>query len=976
MPHRRQRLARLLPVVLALLIPALARPAGAQDPFGIRPNRPWRTLETEHFVFHYPVEMEAWTRGVAERIEPVHEAVRAIVGFAPPHRTTVVVDDPLNVSNGSAYPFVSAPAMYLWPTPAEPSSALGNLRDWGEMLAVHEFAHVAHLSRPSRNPLRRLIWRLSPVDFGPITLRAPRWVFEGYATYVEGRLTGSGRPHGAARAQVLRQWALEGRLPGYEQLNATGGYREGSLAYLAGSAYLEWLVARGGDSSLVHLWRRLTARTNRSFDQAFTGVYGDAPAALYGRFAAELTGKALEVERRLEADTLARGTLVQRRTWDTGEPALSPAGDRIAVVLRSRDEPSRLVLWSVDSQPESAAARRARARQLARDPEDVPAVRPYPAPLKVLATLRARRGASHDYPRFFRDGRRLLVTRWEQRGDRYARPDLFEWNFDTRRLRRVTRGAAVRYADPAPDGRVAAGVRCLSGTCDLVEVELASGRVRLLAAGSPTVAFHRPRYSPDGSTIAVGVHDGRGTWRVATLPAAGGPLRYVTPDDGVNRHSATFLAGGDSLVLVAEEGGIPNVAVADVRTGGSRLLTQVTGAAFAPEPSARDGAVYFLSEHSRGLDLRRVPLALRPTALAFPDSTLLPAVQRRREAGDTFPAAPLRPARPYGAGPRQWRVLPGGAMATEGRFATLLLGSSDPVGRLGWTLQGAYGDRSAWRGGVLAAELRRYRPVLQAELFHAEHQPSRQEAGTFAPRALDVRYRGVNAGVQLLREFNARRHRYRAGASVGRLGAGDADGGTRRLAFAEYGGTYAAYRGSLRGSLDVGVHGAVGRTEPDTPVPAIDPAWRRTLATAAVSVGTRTQRLSARVTHGSVSREANPIEAFVVGGIRSPLVDPSVLSQRVALPATPVGVAGGRELYAYRVDALLGFALEPYYAAYGSRGGFRDPFRVIGAERTFASPAAPFIRLPALRMQAGVAYTLDAPFAYKTRGYVSLTYRP
>jgi hypothetical protein len=261
-------------------------------------------------------------------------------------------------------------------------------------------------------------------------------------------------------------------------------------------------------------------------------------------------------------------------------------------------------------------------------------------------------------------------------------------------------------------------------------------------------------------------------------------------------------------------------------------------------------------------------------------------------------------------------------------------------------------------------------------VFHAEHQPSRQEAGTYAPRALDVRYQGATVGALLLREFNARSHRYRAGASLGRLAAGGADDGTRRLAFAEYGGTYAVYRGSLRGTLAVALHGAVGRTEPAPPLAGLDPDWRRTLTSAAIGVGTREQRLTARVTHGSVSRDADPIEAFVVGGVRSPLVDPALLSQRVALPAAPVGVVGGRELYAYRVDAMLGFPLEPYYAAYGSRGGFRDPFRVLGAERTVDSPAAPFIRLPALRVQLGVAYTFDAPFAYKTRGYLSASFRP
>ena len=87
-------------------------------------------------------------------------------------------------------------------------------------------------SCPSRSRWQRVLWRLSPAQLGPIVRKAPRWVTEGYATYIEGELTGSGRPHGAFRAAVLRQWALEGTLPPYSALDRRDGYWEGAMAYL------------------------------------------------------------------------------------------------------------------------------------------------------------------------------------------------------------------------------------------------------------------------------------------------------------------------------------------------------------------------------------------------------------------------------------------------------------------------------------------------------------------------------------------------------------------------------------------------------------------------------------------------------------------------------------------------------------------------------------------------------------------------
>jgi hypothetical protein len=959
---------RILAVLIAAGLAAASAPRAAAQVIGIRPHLRWQTLRTEHFVFHFPAEMRPWVVTVAARMEPVRDAVRALVGYAPPKRVTVVVEDPYNVSNGSAWPFLDAPAIYLWPTPPDPTSQIGNSRDWGEILAVHEFAHVAHLTRPSRNRWQRLLWSILPANLSPIARRSPRWVYEGYATYVEGKLTGSGRPHSAVRAALLRQWALEGQLPTYGQLDATEGYRTGSFAYLVGSAYLEWLVDRAGDSSLVHLWRRMTARRDRGFVDAFTGVYGDSPAALYGRFTAELTAKAVRLEEELGADSTGRGEVVQRFAWSTGDPALSKDGTLLAVPLRSRTEPGRIVVWKTAQEPDSAAVRKARAALLRRDPEDVPAVRPYPPARKAIATLRAVGGRSHDAPRFFADGKRLLVTRFEPTGDGPLRPDLFIWNHETGRLRRVTHGAAVRSGDPSPDGTSAVGVRCLNGICDLVSVDIRTGRVSVLAAGSPARSYHRPRYSPDGRSIAFGVQEG-GVWRVAVADAAGGAVRVVGPADSVNRHSAAFLPDGRSLVLVSERGGIPNLETLAPESGETRALTRVTGAAYAPEPSLTDRTVYFLSEHSRGLDVRQIGLdaASADGALAV-SPALAPAAPIPIAQADTFPARPLAPAEAYRLGPREHRVLVGGGVATEGSFATLLLGGSDPVGRLGWTAQGAYGGRSTWRGGALAGEWRRHRPVFQGELFYVTHTPSRQDAGTFAPRALDSRYGGATLGAELVRDFASHRHRYRVGASLGALRVDTASSVPRRLAFAEYGTAYLFRRGRNAATAALDLHGAAGSTDGER--------WQRGVARLQLGVDVLGQELTGTIEYGAVNRAAAAFEQFLVGGVASPLVDDAVLSQRVPAEALPVGVRAGGELYAYGVRADLGVLPVPYFSAVATRGGFEDAFRTVGAERALAVGAIPFVRLPSVRALVGVGYTLDEPFKYKTRGYLTLTYRP
>lgn len=942
----------------------------------LAPTRPflqWETIETPHFAFHYPREMRAWTTHVAERAESVHDAVVALVGYGPAARVHVVVDDPYNLSNGAAFPAIGSPAIVVWPVPPQPTSEVGNNRNWGEVLAVHEFAHVAHISRPSRNVRERVLWSLAPFNTGPIARRGSRWLWEGYATYVEGKLTGTGRPHGAWRPALLRELALEGKLPAYGQLNTLTGYRGGSYAYLVGSAYLEWLAEQRGDSSLVHLWRRMTARRVRSFDEAFVGVYGDAPADLYGRFAADVTGKALRVRDQIAAAGPAPGELVQRLTWNTGDPAQSPDGKLVALQLRYRDRPGRVVVWHTDSEPESADERRARQRLLARDPQDVPAIRVYPRARKPVATLLARDGRSFQSPRFFADGQRLLLVRNEVTGSGSVRPDLFVWNHKSGALRRVTHGAALRDADPSPDGRTAAAVRCAAGFCDLVRVDLASGAVTVLAAGTPTLTYDRPRWSPDGRSIVCGVQDGSGVWRVALTDASGAMApRVVDPGDGVNRYSASFTADGGALVAVSEASGVPQLERIELPGGATRPLTRVTGAAYAPATSKANGVVFYLSEHARGLDLYRLNAdSAPPLAPMVVDAALAPAAKIAVEPRDTFAVRPPSAPHPYGLGPRRHSYVFGTSTAPEGGFWTVALVGTDPAGRLGYTLQGAldpFGNLGSWRGAALNAELRRFRPLLRGDLFYAIDQPSRQRAGTYAPRALDAAYTGAAGGASLSQDYGARRATYAIGASLGSLRGDSGAAVARRLAYGQLRAAYGRRRDRRFASLTISLDGATGRTG--------DGAWNRALTAATMGAGAAGIGAHAMVGYGAVSRDAATYERFVVGGVQPPLFDPALLSQRYSLPAAPLGVRAGRELYTYRLSLDAGGPFTPYLTGVSTEGGFAHAFRVIGIESSSAVTSTPIARLPGIRLETGAGYTLDAPFRHKTRGYVTVEFRP
>lgn len=970
--------------VLLVILVGITRLANAQSNVA-RPALDWMTVRTRYFEVHYPAPMTEWVQDLTTRLDTVHDAVSALVGYAPHRRITVIVEDPVSQSNGFANAPLDDPLIVLWPTPPDPAGMLGTYRDWPELLAVHEYAHIAHLARPTRNPRERRLWRFVPLRVGPVALRTPRWAIEGYATYVEGRLTGSGRPHSAARAAYLRQWALEGKLPTYSQLSSGADFAAGAMAYLAGSAFLEWLVAQRGDSSLVAVWRRLSARQPRTFAEAFAGVYGAPPDELYGRFTVDLTRRALTVRDTLAAAGLDTGVLVQRRRWATGEPAVSVDGGLIAVELPARTLPGSLVVWRTEERVDTARTRLARERALALDPQDVLAVPGVPRPKVPLATLHPSAGRPFHAPRFLADTSRLLVTHDDPLGDGAYRSDLYVWNYRDGGLRRVTRGASIRDADPLPDGKAAIGVRCENGLCDLVRVDLQTGAVAVLRKATPSSPYHRPRVSPDGHSAVVALQrDGR--WRLALVPLEPtatdgdtGGVQFIDPDDDANRYDAAFLPGGRRIVCVSDAGGVPNLEVIDLESGASVAQTRVTGAVSAPAPVPNDTSVLFLALHARGLDLRRIALSSsgtgRPVTLS---ASLAPAVPNPPTSVDTLPRTVPARASPYGVGPRQHRLLPGATYSTEGAFASLSLVGLDPVGRLAYAVNGVLGEPSTWRGVSITGSWRGSRAVvpgvltIDGTLFRAEQRPSEQraipEASVTLPAVLDAAYTGAAISTATARDYGNARLQVRVGGSYGELDRTDgfADA-SRGLVFGEARGAARVRRGDYRLDLLGYAHASRGSNG--------GLGFTRGLGTLTADLSTPLGSARVDATIAGSDAGGGSYERFVIGGWPSPLVDAPVLSQRIPMPALPTGFAIGTHATVLRASTALG-PVRPFYWLATTRENLTEWKRVAGVDADYSFAALPAFAVPAIGIKAGAAYSWDFPYEHRVGVYVGVTYRP
>lgn len=974
LPFFRASRGRIIVACAALFIAATSRIAGAQNP---RPWLDWRTTTTQHFVIHYPSTYRVWARALAERLEGVRAQVERVVGFVPAGKVNIVIDDPSNDANGTAFTPLGEPTIVLWPTPPDPREEIGNFLQWDELVATHEFAHVAHLTRPSRNRWTSFLWSLSPVPLSPIAANAPRWVIEGYATYVEGLVTGSGRPNHAYRAAMLRQFALEGRLPSYGQLNG-GPWIYGSFAYLAGSAFFEWLARREGDASVTALWRRMTAKTNRSFDEAFAGVYGGGPAQLYGRFAAEVTADAIAFERSASRDSLVTGALVQRLFRGTGDPAISPDGRFIALTVRHQDAPSQLVVWRTADEVDTAYASR-RALQRRRDPDDVPDRAFYPAPKHIVVSLIADDGAAYETPRWLPDNKRLLVSRRLPLANGTIRSDFFLWSAEDGTLSRLTKGAGLRDGDPSPDGRWAAATRCDRGWCDLVRVDLRTGDIRLIRAGSVSRNYFRPRVSRKTGEVVVAEQSGD-RWRIARVNPETGELTYADPDDGVTRYDATYDTDGRTIITTSELGGIADLERLGATEPTATTLTAVTGAAIAADV-APDGTLWFLSLSANGYDLRRIrpdvasitrtrAAAARPIlplvdslSPVLPPRRIVAATDssRRPVAGRTSEEAP------YGIGPSRFRYLPTATTGYGGSSLQLSLLRSDPVGRFGVGATASFGAGTAPEGFGMTVTSRQSQNVVIASGW-TSHEHASREFDDARAQGLDVSRSGGAVRLQRFIASDGAEYVVTLGGLVERQIAESLDPLTRGAGIATASAVWRQRDEDTRYQEELRMLGEAGAT--------VGGSYLRQRMSLLIGTGAGTRPLSTlQASYGTVGGSTGALrERFVLGGFASPLIDPVLDARRVDAPAYPAGVGATMNFSAFRA-AIPYQPFEIFYSS-ASPDLYTTSFRSYGLEVRERIAAIPALGTPDVSVLAGFARALDAPVAGEWRYYLSVSVRP
>ncbi len=654
-------------------------------------DAPWRTIRTAHYRIHYPARaghgFEAFAKDVASRIEGIHGLFQDWVGHTLAGPTDVVIQNPVATSNGMTLVSLNRPHVILWTEIPESDSDIAHFHDFTEDLVVHELVHLHHLTWPDRGSRGSKL--TSPLRHSDVALKSPGWVSEGYATLLEGRLTGSGRPHGLVRATLLREWARAGRLPDYSHLSQGDPVLGGGSRYHLGSAFLEWLErSRTKDpKALQLLWRRLSSRRFPTFDRAFEATFGEAPEIAYGRFCAELTHTALEMERRVTKAGLREGEAWAQTPGFLRELSVSPDGTHL-LAQAFRQKEAGIWVWDLKA-PRDSESQQKKARKVDGEfPEDAPELRPERTPAHRLGSVA------------------------------FSLPDRPAW----------TEQGAIRFERRVADGE---GVyhRQVDTWAPLPAQRQAS-----------TLRTYRPEWSPKGWSIQV---EGRSL----LLPFE--PFGLLTWDSARRLLYATTEVEGLLTIVRLPMDPTSERPFGALQP----LTRSLSGAAYpAPTPDGKTLYFQVLTpvgSQIRTLDLAHLEPLPGWEAEAHP---LAPETVRAAPDEPTRVPAPLAPppSHPYSVAESHHLAFRTGAVLGPSESTYLLgVGGNDILGRLNWQVLGAVGGArseglgprgamagAAWRGWA-------WQPSLHA--YSVLERPSRSQ--WVAARGWDQERRGLEGAL-------------------------------------------------------------------------------------------------------------------------------------------------------------------------------------------------------------------------------------
>lgn len=189
--------------------------------------------------------------------------------------------------------------------------------------------------------------------------------------------------------------------------------------------------------------------------------------------------------------------------------------------------------------------------------------------------------------------------------------DMYRYVINTKNPRkgtkkRITYDLRGTSPDLSPDRSKLVFVKNSAGIQNLFIMERKDNSLRQITFFTDGAQIYRPKWSPDGSSIAFTIHR-KNHVDIACINSDGAGFRYLVTSAGQDRDPA-WTSDGRSLIFSSDVTGIPNLYRVNLSDGAVNRLTNVIGGAFSPAVSPGDTTLAFSYYGKDGYEIRLMPL--------------------------------------------------------------------------------------------------------------------------------------------------------------------------------------------------------------------------------------------------------------------------------------------------------------------------------------------------------------------------------
>ena len=533
----------------------------------------WKTIESAHFVVHYPEPYDDLGRRVTASAERAFGILVPVLGHTPSEKTQIVLTDDTEGANGFA---TAAPRnrIQLFATAPRGQSVLADHDDWLFGLVLHELTHVIHLDTVGGiprwyNKIWGKVWMPNQIQ--------PRWFIEGLATYQESKRTAGGRTRNTVFDMYLRMSVLARDELRLDQVSSGPAlWPHGNIPYLYGSHFLKFVADEHGDD----VFAQISASYGKNpipwdLGKVFREATGENLDQLWEDWRASLRRKyGLEL-RAIERRGVVEGRALTDSKQQNQGPRFTPDGTGIA--------------WTRSDGYSDAQYR-------------VMPVRTDATKSKQLAIVLGGGGFA-----YLPDGE-LVIERTQAWRTNYDFSDLWRVDPASGEETRLTWGARAMDVDVSLDGRWAAFAQNgHSHTVLAIAPVEPHAEPIVIYEGEPYDQVMSPAWSTDGKHLAFVAWQAGGRRDLYMVDVATHEATRLTDDRALDG-DPVWSPDGTRIYFTSDRDGVNNVYAIELATRRVRQVTNVRGGAFQPDVSPDGKLMVYVGYRHLGFELYELPI--------------------------------------------------------------------------------------------------------------------------------------------------------------------------------------------------------------------------------------------------------------------------------------------------------------------------------------------------------------------------------